>query len=82
MVYCTRDEPYEYVQQQIKQGIDRPSCTAEFIRAYELESGGIDAKSESLIKWGSASLYARTSTNRINCVVLMNSLAIKLGVKR
>ncbi len=61
LVYCTLDKPYEYVQQQIEQGIDRPSCTAEFIRTYGSESGAIDPNSESLIKWASASLYARGS---------------------
>ena len=70
LVYCTLDKPYEYVQQQIKQGIDRPSCTAEFIRTYESESGGIDTKSESLIKWASASLYARRSMIILNWAVL------------
>lgn len=61
MAYYTIDKPYAYVRQQMKQGIDRPSCTAEFIRAYESELGGLDPESESFIKWGSGSLYARMS---------------------
>ncbi|KJA16690.1 hypothetical protein HYPSUDRAFT_219350 [Hypholoma sublateritium FD-334 SS-4] len=58
MAYRTIDKPYEFVRQQMKQGIDRPSCTAEFIHAYESELGGLDPESEGLIKWGSGSLYA------------------------
>lgn len=59
LAYSARDRPYDYVQEQMKQGIGRPSCTAEFIRTYESETGNMDSEAENLIKWGAGSLYAR-----------------------
>lgn len=59
LAYSTIDKPYDYVQEQMKQGIGRPSATAEFIRAYESETGCLDSEAVSLIKWGAGSLYAR-----------------------
>ncbi|KJA25593.1 hypothetical protein HYPSUDRAFT_37635 [Hypholoma sublateritium FD-334 SS-4] len=83
LVYSTLDKPYEYVEQQMKQGIDRPSCTAEFIRAYESESGRLDAKSESLIKWGSASLYAPGSETTFGVtLVFIHAMALYPNVQQ
>ena len=82
LAYSAIDKPYEYVQQQMKRGVDRPSCTAEFIHAYESELGRIDTESESFIKWGSGSLYARTFANNTIPVLSLNFYALKLGVKQ
>ncbi len=63
----------------MKRGVDRPSCTAEFIHAYESELGRIDPESESFIKWGSGSLYARTLTDIITPISFAKLLHFKAG---
>lgn len=83
LVYNTIDKPYEYVQRQMKQGVDHSSCTAKLIQAYKSESGEIDPKVESLIKWSSGSLYARKSTTAVDPIRSTNVIPmLKLGAKR